>query len=149
MWPVAAIVARAVWRRVSFRREVFNKSWWRLAPGFIFPTWRSWPGSRKSCVRVDFYTYSLPSAPSRDSIRPLLPFCRRGCAEHLGIQRAMRTAKGERCGHSVCDNLAPPPRVSGWVSFTRREGSAIYFINELFFTAYECLHEAGLGSAES
>lgn len=97
-------------------------------------TWRSWPGSRKSCVRL--ISTRIPSpllqaekrvrGRKNPGIRPLLPFCRRGCAEHLGIQRAMRTAEGERCVGIQCVTTLPHhPRVGGWVSFTRGEGSAI------------------------
>ena len=135
MWPVTATVARAVWRRGFLRREVFNKSWWRLAPGFIFPVPGEAGQGRGSHVS-ELISTRIPSpllqaekrvrGRKNPGIRPLLPFCRRGCAEHLGIQRAMRTAKGERCVGIQCVTTLPHhPRVSGWVSFTRREGSAI------------------------
>lgn len=133
MWLVAATVARAVWKSGFLQREVFNKSWWHLILGFISPvSWRSRPGSRKSCVRVDFYTDSLPSALSREESkrkeesRPPAAFAflqTRLCRAPGHPEGDEDSNRREMCGRLVCDSLAPPPSCQGlgFVHARRRE----------------------------
>lgn len=127
MWLVAATVAHAVWRSGFLQREVFNKSWL-----YFSRTWRSRPGSRKSCGRVDFYMNSLPSALSREeskrkeeSRRPAaFAFLQTRLCRAPGHPESDEDSKRrEMCGYLVCDNLAPPPSCQGlgFVHVGRRE----------------------------
>ena len=75
--------------------------------------------------QIDFYTNSLPSAPSREeSKRKEEP---RHPATFAFLQTRLCRAPGhpesdknsrrrEMCGYSVCDNLAPPPSCR-WLGF--------------------------------
>lgn len=102
-------------------------------------TWRSWPGSRKSCVRVDFYTNSLPSAPSREESKrkeePRHPATfaflqTRLCRAPRHPESDENSKRREMCGYSVCDNLAPPPSCQ-WLGFIHPARRECYIISSM------------------
>ena len=113
---------------VSSKGRCSTRAGGSLSLALFLLYWRSQPGLRKSCVRVDFYTNSLPSAPSREESKRKEEL--RCPAAFAFLQTRLCRAPGhpesdensderrETCGYSVCNSLVPPPSCQ-WLGFIR------------------------------